>query len=239
MEVEFTDRHTSKRYQELLEQIYGRIGSMGSRVERMLALCEDALGKRDLSRMEEFNRLDEQVDQLEIEIDSLAFKVLASQQPVASDLRFLIALIKAVVDLERIGDLSSNIYHLARKLASDEVFTLPIDLLAMLRRVRKMVTTSLDSLVGRDVETAYQILREDDLVDEAYRSHRKALSVWMREDPSHVDPGIKLFFVAKFLERIADHATNIAEQVIFYVEGEDVRHRGKKRRIQIAEEGAD
>lgn len=171
-----------------------------------------------------------QINQMEIEIDEQATRLLALDQPVAADLRFITASIKINSNLERMGDLAVNIVERALSLMHEPVSNTVVDIPRMADLVESMVRRALDAFVQKDAELARNVLLSDDGVDEMRDSIYRKLVGYMQQDPRSVPQGIDLIFVARNLERIADHATNIAEDVVFLVEGVDVRHHAEVRR---------
>ena len=169
---------------------------------------------------------------MEIEIDDLATRLLALQQPMATDLRLLTSAIKINNDLERMGDLAVNIVERALSLINEPLIKPLIDIPAMATRVQSMIRKSLDAFVKRDAELARTVLVSDDAVDELRDAIYEELITYMERDPKTVRQGINLMFVARNLERLADHATNIAEDVLFLVEGVDVRHHAETREVK-------
>jgi len=170
------------------------------------------------------------INQMEIEIDERATGLLALDQPVAMDLRFITAAIKINSNLERMGDLAVNIVERALSLMHEPVLNTVVDVPHMANLVESMVRKALDAFVQKDAELARSVLVSDDAVDEMRDSIYRKLSNYMQQDPRSVPQGIDLIFVARSLERIADHATNIAEDVVFLVEGVDVRHHAEVRK---------
>jgi phosphate transport system protein len=184
--------HTSKVYEHELRSLRDKLLLMGSLVEEMIQKGSTALSTRDTGLAKATIRLDRRINRLECEVDELCMRILATRQPVASDLRFVTAALKIVTDLERIGDL--------------------------------VVHEALDALVARDVERARQLLARDDQIDEHYARIFRDVLALMSRDPSTVYRATRIQSVAKYLERIADHAMNIAESVVFLVKGTDIRH---------------
>ena len=170
------------------------------------------------------------INQMEIEIDELATRLLATQQPMAVDMRFLTAAIKINSDLERMGDLAVNIVERALSLMHEPVLRPAIDIPQMAKLTESMVRKSLDAFVRGDTELARAVLLSDDAVDELRDSVYEELIHFMERSSDHVRPGVNLMFVARNLERLADHATNIAEDVLFLVQGVDVRHHAEVRK---------
>ena len=166
---------------------------------------------------------------MEIAIDELATRLLALQQPLATDLRFITAAVKINNDLERMGDLAVNITERALSLLHEPAIRPHIDIPQMATLAESMVRRSLDAFVRGDAELARSVLLSDDAVDDLRDSTYEALIQFMEKDPENVRPGVNLMFVARSLERLADHATNIAEDVLFLVQGVDVRHHAETR----------
>jgi phosphate transport system protein len=213
-----------RHFIEELDHLQGRLLEMGSLVESaihtsVLALVErtEDLGKQVLSNEDRINRL-------EIEIDDLAVRLLALQQPMAKDLRLLTAAIKINTDLERMGDLAVNIVERSLALMHRPPVKPLIDIPQMAQTVESMVRKSLDAFVRREPELARSVLLTDDTVDGLRDSIHNELISFMQKDPSVIPQAIDLILVARHLERIADHATNIAEDTLFVIKGIDVRH---------------
>jgi phosphate transport system protein len=206
-----------------LDELQLRLLEMGSLVESaihdsVLSLVErnEQVARRVLSN-------EDRINHLEIDIDELAIRLLALQQPMAKDLRFITAAIKINTDLERMGDLAVNIAERSLALLLRPSIK-PFDIPKMANTVQSMVHNSLDAFVKREAELARTVLLSDDSVDSLRDSIQLELTSIMQKDPSVVPQGIDLILVARHLERIADHATNIAEDVLFLIRGVDVRH---------------
>jgi phosphate transport system protein len=223
-----TQRHTDREYEQELRTLRERILLMAGRVERMIGESIRALEDHDAERARATVLLDNQVNQDELEIDGLCLSVLARRQPMASDLRFLTLALKMVTDLERIGDLAVNVAERVVDLTEGPPHSWKfVRTPKMAARVREMVSEAIEAFVHADADRARRVIEMDDEVDQLYHDVFQALLEEMRGDPSFLHPGIHIQSVAKFLERIGDHATNLAEQVIFMVAGKDVRHEGK------------
>jgi phosphate transport system protein len=164
------------------------------------------------------------INHLQIAIDEKATKLLALEQPVARDLRFIAAVIKINNDLERMGDEAVNIAERATSLMRELPVSAPIDIPHMAGMVQSMVRKALDSFVQRDAALARSVLKADDMVDELWHRSSQDLLVFMQKEPGSVIQCVNLIFITYNLERVADHATNIAEDVIYYIQGVDVRH---------------
>ncbi|MDP9121092.1 MAG: phosphate signaling complex protein PhoU [Acidobacteriota bacterium] len=210
-----------------LDRIRQNLLKMAGMVEDMVAKATAALLDRDNGLSTEVIATDKDVDRIEIEIDELCYSVLGRKQPTAIDLRFLVAVMKINNDLERIGDSAVNIAQSVEQLNDQPPLKPYIDLPQMSQLVQTMVRQSLDAFVRRDAALAIEVCKSDDGVDGLYKQIFRELLTYMIEDPKTVTRALHLLLIARNLERIADHATNISEDVIYYVEGRDVRHSGK------------
>ncbi len=196
------------------------------------ALVEEAINRslRALKeRRPELARLvmegDAIIDQREVEVEEECLKILALHQPVANDLRFIITALKVNNDLERMGDLAVNIAERTAYLATHEPLTLEVDVTEMADAVREMARMALNALIEQDVQLAREVLERDDAVDDMNRQMFKVLQARMAAEPATMERGLHLLSVSRYLERIADLATNIAEDIVFLVEGELIRHQ--------------
>ncbi len=215
---------TKRPFLTELDDLQQRLLAMGGLVEFAIHRSIRALIDRDSALSEQVWENERRINEMEIEIDEQATRLLALHQPVARDLRFLTATIKINSDLERMGDLAVNIVQRAVSLARQPHVKPLIDVPHMSRLVECMVRKSLDAFVRRDSEMAQSVLAADDEVDDLKSAVYKELISFMERDSSAVHPSVDLIFIAHNLERIADHATNIAEDVLFLVNGIDVRH---------------
>jgi phosphate transport system protein len=218
--------HTDRQYEAELDRIRDRLARMGGTVEEMIAEAVHSLVAQDRDRARAVIERDHEVNSLEVEVDDLCLRVLARRQPAASDLRFLAATLKLVVDLERIGDLAVNVAERAADLSALPPLKPYIDLPRMGQVAREMVSDGLDSVLRRDTALARTVFGRDNVVDALYAQVLRELLTYMIEDPANIQRANFLLSIAKGLERIGDHATNLAEQAIFLVEGRDVRHTG-------------
>ena len=214
------ERHLDQALEDIRQQLL----RMGAMVEEMVAGSVQALVERDTERSDSIIEQDNEVDQMQIDIDKLCETVMATQQPTAIDMRFLVAVMKINTDLERIGDLASNICKSVRLLNELPPLKPYVDLPRLTQQVRDMVHLSLDAFVERDTRMAIAVCAADDNVDAMYEQLFRELLTYMIETPQNVTRGLQLMFICRDLERVADHATNIAEDVIYYVEGKDIRH---------------
>ncbi|MFO7769304.1 MAG: phosphate signaling complex protein PhoU [bacterium] len=209
-----------------LDNLKREILTMGGMVEEALDKSINAVMNRDADLAREVLDGEEAINTKELEISEEALKVLALHQPVAVDLRYVIAVIMVNNDLERVGDLAENIAERTLDMARLSEEPVPYDLSQMAETVRLMVRESLDSLVNQDVPKARRVCELDDEVDDLHREVYRIMRALMKEDPESVDRATHVISISRALERVADHATNIAEDVVFLVEGEIIRHGG-------------
>ena len=222
------ERHMDQALHEV-RQLLLRMGGM---VEEMVAGSIQALLDRDTARSDSIVEQDSAVDQLQIDIDKACETIMATQQPTAVDMRFLVAVMKINTDLERIGDLAANMSKSVRALNQTPQLKPYVDLPRLTALVRDMVHRSLDAFVERDTQEAIDVCISDDQVDALYEQLFRELLTYMIENPKNVTRGLQLLFICRDLERVADHATNIAEDVVFYVEGKDIRHLGSLGEVE-------
>ena len=213
-----------RHFIEELEELQARLLEMGTLVESAVHHAVLALAERSGELAHQVLRNEDRINHLEVEIDELAVRLLALQQPMARDLRFITAAIKINTDLERMGDLAVNIVERASALIQRPQVKPLIDIPRMAQTVESMVRKSLDAFVKREPDLARSVLLSDDTVDRLKDEIHDELVSFMQKDPSVIPQAIDLILVARHLERIADHATNIAEDTLFLVKGVDVRH---------------
>lgn len=216
--------HLSSQFDMELIEIRSRLLEMGGKVELMIADSVKAIVERDSDLAETVIALDAEINGMEVEIDQRCLHLLALRQPAARDLRFVTLAFKIVTDLERIGDQCVSIAREALALNREPQLKPYIDLPRMGDAANLAVKSALDAFVSGDVETATTICQNDRIVDDLNDQLQRELLTFMMEDSSTVQRAIRITAVSKFLERIADHATNIAEMVVFMVEGRDIRH---------------
>jgi len=214
-----------RHFEEELEHLKQTILAMAGLVERTLEDVAKALVEQDVERAQEIIRRDDEVDHLEVEIDRLATEFIARHQPTATDLRFVIVAIKLGPELERIADDAVNVAQRVLHLAKLPLLKPLIDLPRMLALAQAMVTDAITAYVNRDPIAAREIIRRDDEVDRLYWQVFRELLTFMMEEPSVISRAIDLILVARFIERMADQATNIAEEVVYLVEGVAIRHQ--------------
>jgi len=192
---------------------------MGSLVEEAIARAVDALGESNVSLAEDILRFDDYIDDLNVLIETNCLNLLALQQPMASDLRTIAAMLDVIIDLERIGDHACDIAQITKNLAGEPALQPQIDIPEMASKAREMLRQALDAFSRRDAEIAHSVPAKDDVVDRLYRSIFKQLIEFMAKEPKAINRGSNLILVILYLERIADHSTNICERVVYMVEG--------------------
>jgi len=216
--------HTDRRYEEELKALHHRILEMGGLVEKQIVNAIDALVRRDSQLAREIIDRDHVVNRMDVEIDDLCIRLLALHQPAARDLRLITTALKITTDLERIGDLAENLCERAVELNEEPQLKPFIDIPRMADIAQRMLRESLDAFVREDTELALHVCAEDDAIDDLNNQLFRELLSFMAENPQTVTRATRLLFISKYLERIADHATNIAEMVIFMVKGTSIRH---------------
>ncbi len=216
--------HMPRHFHEELEQVKEKLLKQGSLVETMVERAVASLVDRDSRLAEEVIASDQKVDALDVEIDEDCLRLLALQQPAAKDLRFITTAMKITTDLERMADQAVNICQRAIELNEEPQLKPYIDIPIMSQLAQKMMRDSLDAFVRRDAELARQVIPADNKVDALKNQVFRELLTFMMEDPRTIPRAIRLILVSRHLERIADHATNLAEMVVFLVEGKNIRH---------------
>ena len=214
-----------KRYSEELNHLKEMVLRMGGLVEKMTHQAVQALVERKREKFSEVTEMEKQVNRLHMDIDEIALGMIALRQPTATDLRFITAAMKINTDLERIGDQAINIVEQAEKLVSVPPVKPLIDIPRMAEIAEEMLKAALDAFVQGNVELAYRTIERDDAVDQLKDQVFRELLTFMMADASTIARSMDLILVSRHLERIADHATNICEDVIFMVKGKDVRHQ--------------
>lgn len=225
MEPADLTHHISRRFNEDLERVRTRVLQMGGLVEQQLGSAITALIEGDSRLGEAVAREDHVVNEFEVSIDEECGKILATRSPTASDLRLIVAIIKTITDLERIGDEAEKIGYIGSRLAAVER---PADRYRELKHLGRivgdMVHEALDAFARMDAEAAVTVAKKDRLVDEEYEAIQRQCITFMMEDPRQIRRALDVLWVARALERIGDHAKNICEYVIYMVYGKDVRH---------------
>jgi phosphate transport system protein len=216
--------HIIKQYDTELNEIRSLILQMGGKVETMISNCIQALVDRNSDLAEKTIPADHEINHLEVLIDEKCLEVLARRQPAARDLRFITLALKIVTDMERIGDQCVSIANRVIELNTEPPLKPYIDLPRLAESSRAMVRESLDAFVRGDENLAIQVCENDQFVDDLNIQIQRELLTFMLEDPGTISRALKLNYISKCLERIADHATNVAEMVIFMIKGKDIRH---------------
>ncbi len=221
-------RHIHRDFEGELRMLNEALLGMGGRIEQMIGQAARALFAHDVQLAQAVAEADRAVNDAEMQIDSMCLKILARRQPMGSDLRFVTRAMKMVTDIERVGDLAVNVAKRARKLAelgATEATVHPaIERMAEL--VREMIGEALDAFVERDTELAHKVIARDDEVDALHQQVYSETLERMRSGSASFEYGVHVIEAAAFLERMGDHACNVAEQVVFMVRGEDIRHPG-------------
>jgi phosphate transport system protein len=218
--------HSSKQYDAELESVRAKVLEMGGLVEQQIVMALDALVKLDTKQANEVMVNDAKVNQLEVLVDEECSRIIARRQPAAGDLRMIMMIVKTITDLERIGDEATKIARTADKIFKEDRMYKPRfnEIKAMVTLVSGMLRTALDGFARLDDSQSVDVARQDELVDEQFRTATRQLITYMLEDPRTISMSLEVLFVAKALERIGDHAKNIAEYVVYMVKGVDVRH---------------
>jgi phosphate transport system protein len=226
--------HTNREYEQELGRLRNQLLLMGTKVEESIQGSIRALTRRESSLAEKIIGADKAIDQLELEIDESCMQTLARRQPVASDLRFITIALKLVTDLERIGDLGVNICERVIELNAEPPLKPYVDMPNMAREVQEMLHEALDAFVEADADRAERVIERDRNVDDYYNQIVRELLTYMMEDPRNVFRALRSQSIAKHLERIGDHITNLGEMVIFMVKGKDIRHGGRQADSSVA-----
>jgi len=217
--------HISKQFDAELEGVRTRVLQMGGLVEEQIRRAADALVTGDMVEIEAVQENDHRVNAMEVDLDEACSHIIARRQPAAGDLRLLIAVIKTITDLERIGDEAEKIARMAKLIHDAERMHMPrIEIRHVASLALAMLRKSLDAFARLDVKAAQEVVQQDDAVDSEFRSILRQLITFMMEDPRTISRCLEVLFVAKALERIGDHSKNMAEYVVYMVEGRDVRH---------------
>ena len=213
-----------RHFDEQIQEIRQKLVRMGGLAETMIASALRMLIERDDRYYREVTEREEQVNSLQIEIDDMAVKITATQQPVGSDVRFLFMAARITSELERIGDQAINICQNAQHLLKAPPLKPFVDIPIMAEIAQRMVRDSLDALIRKDVSIAERVLTEEDKVDAFRDQVFRELLTYMMADPATIPRALSLILISRNLERVGDHATNIAEEVIYWLQGRDIRH---------------
>jgi len=216
--------HTDRKYEEDLQRLRENILYMGGLVEDQIQKAVKSLVERDSELANVIIERDHEVNRLDVDIDDLCIRLLALHQPAGRDLRFITTGLKITTDLERIGDMAVNICERALELNQEPQLKPYIDVPRMATIAQRMIRESLDAFVREDTELALKVCKEDDEVDQLNAQIFRETLTFMIENPQTISRATKISSVSKYLERIADHATNIGEMVVFMVKGKSIRH---------------
>lgn len=226
MEQLWMSEHISKKFDAELEELRAKVLKMGGMVESQVIAAMEALTTGNIEQMKAVRAQDAEVNAYEIEIDHDVQHVIARRQPAASDLRMVLTVVRIVTDLERIGDEAKKIAKKSLSLHSNDTGARPRinELRHMSTMATDMLRKGLDSFARLDISSNADVVRSDQLIDEEFRSTVRQLVSFMMEDPRTISNSLDILFIAKSLERIGDHAKNIAEHIVFLVKGKDLRH---------------
>jgi phosphate transport system protein len=221
-----TSEHASKQYDLDLDSIRARVLQMGGLVESQTRRALDALGSGDRGLIDEIIANDHRVNAMEVSLDGDCSHVIVRRQPAANDLRMILAITKIVTDLERMGDEAQKIARMARSIHARGAAQLPnsVDVRHAAEVALSMLRRSLDAFARLDANAAAGVIREDAAIDSEFQSLLRQLITYMMEDPRTITTALEIVWIAKAIERIGDHAKNVAEQVVYIVKGTDVRH---------------
>ena len=220
------NEHIYKLYDAELEAVRAKVLQMGGLVEQQIVNALEALVSVNPKLAEEVMEVDHRVNALEVQVDEDCSHIIARRQPAAGDLRMIMMVVKTITDLERIGDEATKIARVAQKIYESDRMYKPRfnEITSMVALVREMLRTSLDAFARLDVTKTVEVARQDEQVDEQFRAAMRQLITFMLEDPRTISMSLEVLFVAKAIERIGDHAKNIAEYVVYMGKGKDVRH---------------
>ncbi len=218
--------HTYRQYDAELESVRAKVLQMGGLVEQQIEQALEALLNADPKLADEVISNDHRVNALEVSIDEDCCHIIARRQPAAGDLRMIMMVVKTITDLERIGDEATKVARVAQKIYESDRMYQPRfgEIKTMVGLVREMLRTSLDAFARLDMTKTADVARQDEDVDDRYRAVARQMITFMLEDPRTISMSLEVLFVAKAIERIGDHAKNIAEYVVYMVKGKDVRH---------------
>ncbi len=218
--------HTFKQYDAELEAVRAKVLQMGGMVEEQIANAVTALVDANITLADQVIERDHAVNALEVAVDEACTTIIARRQPTAGDLRMIMMMVKTITDLERIGDEATKIARVAHKIYESDRLYAPRfnEIKAMTAQVREMLRISLDAFARLDVSRTVEVARQDMQVDDDFRAVMRQLITFMLEDPRTISMTLEIMFIAKAIERMGDHAKNIAEYVVYMVKGKDVRH---------------
>lgn len=218
-----------RHFHDDLGHVKVRLLTMSGEAEAALGLAVSALLERDVAKAQQVIKGDRVIDAMEMEVEAQCVDLLALHQPMARDLRMLTSALKIANDLERVGDHAVNIAQSAERLAQSRPITPEPEIVEMARLAREMLSDALEAFIRGDAAAGREVCRRDDRVDALHRSVFRILLTHMMEDPHNIGSGMELFLVSRNLERVADLATNIGEDVVFLVEGKSIKHHAEDR----------
>jgi phosphate transport system protein len=224
------NKHISGRFNQELENVRNHVLSMGGLVEQQLNSALDAVSRNDAELAQKVRQNDYKVNAMEVSIDEECTRIIARRQPAASDLRLVIAIAKTIADLERIGDEAERIAKVALDSFTKDQQDLLVNIENMGRQVLKMLHDVLDAFARMDVQRAFQVHKEDAKVDREYEAITRQIMTYMMEDPRSIPKIMDLVWSVRSLERIGDRCQNIAEYIIYFVNGKDIRHTSQEDR---------
>ena len=216
---------TRQSYNNDLEALRQEILSMGNKVEKAIGEAVEALVKQDMQLAKRVMDGDDEIDDMEVDIEDSCMVLIARQQPLAKDLRIIATGLKIATDLERVGDHAFDIGKITLSLAGQTLIKPLVDIPRMAEMARRMLRNSLEAYITLDTALADQVCQDDDAVDDIYQQILRELLTYMMEDPRNISQAAQLLFVARYLERVADHATNIGEWVIYLATGQRMRKK--------------
>jgi phosphate transport system protein len=230
------NEHISKRFDAELEGLRSRVLQMGGLVEQQIMRAMEVLSYGDIALADQVIADDHRVNAMEVGIDDDCTHIIARRQPTASDLRMVMAVVKTITDLERIGDEAQKIARMAKQLhqAGARMNHQLADIRYACNITLDMIKTSLDAFARLDVTGAAKVVQQDAEVDERFRAILRQLMTFMMEDPRTISASIDILFIAKAIERIGDHAKNMSEYVVYLVKGKDVRHITTEELVRVA-----
>lgn len=209
-------------YQEELDYLNGKLLKMAAMVQNIINISINSLKDQDLDKAREVFKLDDEIDELEIDIEKMCINLIALQQPIATDLRKISTILKIITDLERMGDHAVNIAKVTLKIGNDKHIKPLIDIPFMASKAEDMLSKAIDAYMEEDIEKARELEKDDEEIDLLYEKIHQELLRMMIENNSIINQSTNLIFVGRYLERIADHSNNIAERIIYMVTGERV-----------------
>ena len=221
-------RHISGQFNVELESIRTHVLTMGGLVEQQLSFAMQALHKEDIELARKVVRDDHKVNAMEVSIDEACTRIIAKRQPTAKDLRLIMAIIKTITDLERIGDVATKMAYVAIESPSSQEQMFQVSLEPLCRQAIGMLHQALDAFARMDVDSAAEVYKLDDKIDAEYEAVIRQLMTYMMEDPKNIPHILQVMWSARAIERVGDRCQNICEYIIYFVKGKDVRHLGEQ-----------